>query len=117
MNEVTLIGNITGEIETKQVSEKFSVTSFSLATNESYKSGNEWKKHVEYHNINVYNRLGQKIQQEASKGSKIFLRGKIRKEEYTDRQGNKKYYYKIVADLVEVMTKSNSQTTSDNLPY
>ncbi len=55
LNKAIIIGNLTRDPETKALPSGVSVTSFSLATNNTYKDkdGNK-QEDVEYHNVVVF---------------------------------------------------------------
>jgi single-strand DNA-binding protein len=90
VNKVILVGNIGKDIEVKAINETTKVGKFSLATNETYrdKSGVLQKK-TEWHNIEVWSPiLSDGLVPYLTKGTQIYLEGKIQSREYVDPKDN-----------------------------
>lgn len=86
-NSVTLIGNL-GKDPVKKGSKQNSVTSFSLATNESYNNKDGEKITVtQWHRCVAFGKKADTLVQYAKKGSKLALQGKIKYDRYTDKDG------------------------------
>ncbi len=104
VNKVILIGYVGQEPDFKQLDGGAKVASFSLATNETYKS-KEGKKveHTDWHNIVVWNRLAEIVEQYVSKGDKLFIEGKIRTRSYENQQGEKRYITEIFASSLKML--------------
>jgi len=114
MNKVTLLGRIGKDPETRTF-ENGSVTSFPMATSESYKDkeGNR-KEKTEWHNISAWGKLGEIIAQYFKKGDPILIEGKITYREY-EKDGNKRFITEIIANSFEFLPKSGgSEGKSDN---
>lgn len=120
LNEVKLIGNITQDIEVKKTPNGNSVTNFGLATNRSYKMGDEWKEETAFHNIVVWGNDSDYLGQRAKKGTRIFVSGRLQTRSWDGNDGEKKYRTEIVADKVILLDRyergqgegSSNQTSS-----
>lgn len=95
LNKVTLIGNLGQNPELKQVGDDNQVCNFSLAT--SYKDKTEW------HRITCWNRLAENCSQYLSKGSKVYIEGRLETRKWTDKDGNTRYTTEIVAHEVKFL--------------
>lgn len=104
LNKVMLIGNLTRDPEIKTVGDS-QVTSFSIATNESYKDkqGNKVDK-AEYHNIVAWGKLANIISQYCTKGSKVYIEGKLETQSW-EKEGVKQYKTIIKAYTVQFLNK------------
>lgn len=113
LNKVMLIGNLGRDGETRVTSSNVSVTSFSIATENSYKGkdGN-WVNETTWHNIVSWN-LSDYFKEVLKKGSKVYVEGRIQTDNYTDKDGIKKYSTKIVTDrIIPLDGRGDSSSTS-----
>lgn len=99
LNKVMLIGNLGSDPELRYTQNGTPVTSFSLATNESYKGkdGNMVEK-TEWHRIVAFQHIAETLAQYLKKGRKIYLEGKLQTRSWDDKDGSKKYMTEIVVD-------------------
>jgi single-strand DNA-binding protein len=103
INKVILVGNVGADPEVKYTPSGIPVGKFSLATNERFKDkSGEWQDRTEWHNIVAWQRLAEIVGEYVSKGSKVYIEGKLQTSSWDDRRsGEKKYRTEIVArDLV-----------------
>jgi len=99
VNKVILVGNLGKDPEVKYTPSGVPVAKFSLATNERYKDkGGEWQERTDWHNIIAWQRLAEVVGEYVSKGSKVYIEGKLQTSSWEDRQsGERKYRTEIVA--------------------
>jgi single-strand DNA-binding protein len=103
VNKVILVGNLGKDPEVKYTPSGVPVAKFSLATNERFKDkAGEWQDRTEWHSIVAWQRLAEIVGEYVSKGSKVYIEGRLQTSNWEDRQsGEKKYRTEIVAwDLV-----------------
>ncbi len=114
LNKVMLIGNLGRDSETRVTSSNVSVTSFSIATENSYKGkdGN-WVNETTWHNIVSWN-LSDYFKEVLKKGSKVYVEGRIQTDSYTDKDGIKKYSTKIVSDKIIPLDGRGDSSSSSN---
>lgn len=98
LNKVMLIGNLGQDAETRFTTNNLSVTSFSVATSNSYKGkdGN-WVNETTWHNIVSFN-LPDFYKESLKKGKKFYVEGRIQKRDYTDKEGVKRYITEIISE-------------------
>jgi single-strand DNA-binding protein len=99
VNKVILIGNLGRDPEVRRMGSGDPVTSFSLATTESWrdKASGERKDRTEWHNVVIFNEnLGKIAEQYCKKGSKVYLEGQLQTREFTDRDGNQRKVTEVV---------------------
>ena len=82
------------------------VTEFSVATNRRYKDrdGN-YQDAVDYHNIVVFGRQAETVNQYLKKGSGAFVEGRLQTRSW-EKDGQKHYRTEIVADRVQFGPRS-----------
>lgn len=100
LNKIMLIGNLGRDAETRFTTSNVSVTSFTLATTNSYKGkdGN-WVNETTWHNIVSFN-LSDYFKESLKKGRKFYVEGRLTKRDYTDKDGIKRYATDVVADKI-----------------
>lgn len=107
LNQATIVGNLTKDVEKKALPNGQSVASFSVATNRVWKDkeGNK-KEDVEFHNIVVFGRTADTCHQYLTKGQGVLIIGRICTRSWEDKtSGEKKYRTEIVADTVQFGNK------------
>lgn len=109
-NQVTLIGNLGKDPESKTLSTGTLVCVFSLATTSKRKDASgQTTEETQWHNIVVWSKLAEICQQYLKKGSKAMIQGTIKYSEY-EKDGVKKYRTEIHAtDMKMLDTKAASE--------
>jgi single-strand DNA-binding protein len=104
VNKVILIGNLGKDPELRYTPGGQPVATFSLATTErrTDKSGQR-KETTEWHNIVVFGKTAEIVNQYLKKGRSCYLEGKITYRSWDDRDGNKKYKTEIIANTVQFL--------------
>ena len=99
VNKVILVGRLGRDPETRYTGSGQAVANFSVATDESYKDRNgERQKRTEWHKIVVWGKQAEIAQQYLTKGSLIFIEGRIQSREWQDKEGQKRTSFEIVAN-------------------
>ena len=112
LNKVSLIGNLGKDPEIQYLEGNITVAKISLATTESYKDKNGIShSSTEWHNVVLWRGLADLAKNYLSKGSLIFVEGKIKTRSYDDKEGNKKYVTEIIGEELLLLDK---KTSSDN---
>jgi single-strand DNA-binding protein len=109
-----LIGNLGRDAETRFTTSNVSVTSFTMATTNSYKGkdGN-WLNETTWHNIVGFN-LSDYYKENLKKGKKFYIEGRITKRDYTDKEGIKRYSTDVVAEkIIPLETASGDSSTNE----
>lgn len=111
VNKAIIVGNLTRDIELKYTPNNTPVTSFSIATNDSWTNNNgEKMESVEYHNCVAWNKLAEICNQILKKGSKVYIEGKLQTRSW-EKDGNKFYKTEInVRDLVLLNSPRDAQS-------
>ncbi len=104
VNKVILIGNVGQDPEVRYVEQNVPVANFSLATTERYTTKDGQKaESTEWHRIVVWRGLATVVEKYVKKGSKLYVEGRLRTREWTDKDGNKRYVTEIFADSLEML--------------
>ena len=95
-NLVVLTGRLTADPELKTTPNGISVTSFSIAVSRRYRSGEETQ--ADFINIVAWRQNAEFITKYFKKGNMIGIEGAIQTRRYTDKNGNNRTAFEIVAD-------------------
>lgn len=95
-NRVQLVGNLgmTPEIVTFENGKK--IAKFTVATNETFGTGNNVKTETQWHNVVAWGKLADIAQEHLDKGSEVAMEGKITYRNYENKEGEKKHITEIV---------------------
>lgn len=105
LNEVNLLGTLGKDAETRFVGNGTAVTNFSLATEHRYKKGEEWVSETTWVPVVLWG--AEKLAAYLTKGSKVFVKGRLSIRSYEDKNGDKKYITEVVADSQSVVLCSS----------
>lgn len=116
LNKVMIIGRLGRDPELKRTASGQAVANFSVATSEKYtdKSGSKHES-TEWHNVVAWGKLAEIIEQYVSKGSQIYVEGKLQTRSWDDSNGVKKYKTEIVCSSMQMLGgRNNSQGSNSN---
>ena len=99
LNKVMLIGNVGRDPELKHTPSGIPVTSFNLATTDSWKdrAGN-LQEHTDWHTVVAWRGLAEICQKLVKKGARIYVEGKLQTRNFEDKNGIRKHIVEILAD-------------------
>jgi single-strand DNA-binding protein len=104
VNKVILIGRVGRDPEVRYISSGAPVASFSVATDESFKSKNgEQQQHTEWHKVVAWNKLAEICGEYLTKGKLVYIEGSIRSRQWEDQSGNKRTSYEIIARNMQML--------------
>lgn len=99
LNRVTLIGNVGKDPEIRSMNSGDKVANFSIACTESWKdkASGEKKERTEWVNIVVWgDGLIGVLEKYVSKGSKLYVEGKLQTRKWEDQDGKDRYTTEVV---------------------
>ena len=105
LNKVVVMGVLGRDPETKQFPNGGSITTFSVATSESWKdkTTGERKQTTEWHRITTNNRLAEIASKYLKKGGKVYVEGSLRTRKWKDQSGSEKEITEIRADELQLL--------------
>lgn len=99
LNTAILMGRLTADPELRHTPNNVAVTSFTLACDRSYvKAGAE--RQVDFIDIVAWRNTAEFVSRYFRKGQLVAVQGSIQTRTYTDKDGNKRKAFEIVADNV-----------------
>jgi single-strand DNA-binding protein len=107
LNSVSLIGNITNDINVRYTPNGKAVANFGMATNRRYKlsDSTEWKDQATFHNIVMFGNSVEMFSQRAHKGTRVYIQGYIQTRNWQDKEGKTQYKTEIVVDKVILLDR------------
>jgi single-strand DNA-binding protein len=97
-NKVIIVGNLGRDPELRYTAQGTPVCTFSVATNERRKDKNgEMQDHTTWFRITLWNRQAETASQYLQKGRQVYIEGRLRVEEYVDRDGKPRHSLEVHA--------------------
>lgn len=118
VNKAILIGRLGADPEIRYTPDGTQVTNLNVATNEQWKDKNgEKQERTEWHKVVTFRRLAEICGNYLSKGSLVYLEGRIQTRSWDDKEGNKRYTTEIVASEMRMLErKGQGQGQGSNYP-
>lgn len=106
LNEVRLIGRVGKDPEVRFAQSGTAFANFSLATSEKWtdKNTGEKKELTEWSRCSAFGKLAEIIGEYVKKGSLIYVGGRLRTEEWEDKDGIKRSTTKIIVDQMRLLS-------------
>jgi single-strand DNA-binding protein len=98
-NLVALTGRLTADPELKMTTNGISVCSFTIAVDRRVKSGED--KQTDFINIVTWRGSAEFVSKYFKKGNVIGIEGAIQTRKYTDKDGNNRTTFEVVANNVQ----------------
>jgi len=105
-NKVFILGNVTRDPETRALPSGQPVASFGMATNRFFSDQSGQKKQeAEFHNVVAFGKLADIVSRYLTKGSLVFIEGRIKTRNWQNQQGVKQYRTEIIAETLQLGPK------------
>ncbi len=110
VNKVILIGTLGRDPDMRYTTKGQPVCTLNVATNEGYKDKNSGQQvdRTEWHRVEAFGRLAEVMGEYLRKGSKCYIEGKLKTDEY-EKDGVKRYSTKILARDLTMLTPKSEQ--------
>lgn len=99
LNNVVLMGRLTANPEVKHTANDVAVTSFTLAVDRSYVKAGE-NRQTDFIDVVAWRKTAEFVHKHFFKGQLVAVQGTLQARNYTDKEGNKRKIYEVVADNV-----------------
>ena len=104
INKAILVGNLGQDPDLNFTQAGKGVCNFTLATNETWKDKEGQKQErVEWHRVVVWGAQGKACGEHLTKGSQVYVEGRLQTRDWEDKDGNKRYTTEIVAAKVNFL--------------
>jgi len=116
-NKVLLMGNLTRDPEVRYIPSGSAVATFSIAVNRVYKDqAGAKKEEVTFVRIVVWGRRAEVCGQYLSKGSPVFVEGRLKSRSWQTPEGQTRTAMEVVADSVQFLRGAAGGAKTQSAP-
>jgi len=118
VNKVVLVGHLGGDPETRFAVSGSAVSTFNIATNESWKnSDGEFQDKTEWHRCVIFGKLAESASKVLKKGQLVYLEGKLQTRKWDDKEGMTRYTTEVVCDMFTMLGRKVGTDDLDEMPW
>lgn len=120
LNKVLLLGNLSREVDLRHTQGGNAVCEFGLAVSRKFTSNGQQQEEVCFVDIEVWGKIAENCKQYLSKGSQVAVEGRLKLEQWEDRNGGgKRSKLKVLAENVQFIgsRRDDNSNRSDNGGY
>ncbi len=105
MNKITIIGNLGRDPEMRYMQSGDAVTNFSVATNRRYRTRDgQQRDETEWFNVSAWGRLAEITNQYLSRGSQVYVEGRLSSRMYQTQTGETRVSLDVRASEVQFLS-------------
>ena len=108
INNLTLIGRLTKDVELKYTPANQAVAQFTLAVNRTFKNANG-ERESDFINCVIWRKSAENFANFVKKGALIGITGRIQTRNYENTQGQRVYVTEVVAENFQMLESRNQQ--------
>jgi single-strand DNA-binding protein len=109
VNKAILVGNLGKDLELRHTGNQTAVCTLNIATTERFKDASgSWTDRTEWHSVVVFGKQAENCCQYLSKGSQVYVEGRIQTRKWQDKEGRDRYTTEIVANSVQFLGKKGA---------
>ncbi|HKR10907.1 MAG TPA: single-stranded DNA-binding protein [Pyrinomonadaceae bacterium] len=113
-NRIVIVGNLGRDPELRYTAQGTPVCTFSLATNERRKDRNgEMQDQTTWFRVTLWNRQAETASQYLQKGRQVYIEGRLRVEEYIDRDGKPRQSLEVTATDMQFIGQRGDENFSE----
>jgi single-strand DNA-binding protein len=112
LNKVFLIGNLTRDPELRYIPSGAAVATFTVAVNRVYKTQTgEKKEQTSFLRVVVWGRRAEVCGEYLSKGSPVFVEGRLQSRDWEGQDGQKRNTVEVIADNIQFLRGGDKQAS------
>ena len=108
INNLTLIGRLTKDVELKYTPANQAVAQFTLAVNRTFKNANG-ERESDFINCVIWRKSAENFANFVKKGALIGITGRIQTRNYENAQGQRVYVTEVIAENFQMLESRNQQ--------
>jgi single-strand DNA-binding protein len=105
INRVILIGNLVRDVDLRYSKKGTAVANFTLAVNDGYGEN----KTVDFISVTAWGKTAENVANYCSKGSRVAVDGRIKQQNYEDKNGNRREKVYINAQQIMFLNTRQQQ--------
>ena len=115
VNKSIIVGNLGNDPDVRSMPNGNAVTRISVATSETWKDrdSGQSNERTEWHRIVFFNRLAEVAGQYLKKGSKVYVEGQLRTNQW-EKDGQKHYTTEIIAREMQMLDGKGDNSGQSN---
>ena len=117
MNVICLLGRLTADPELRHTASQIPVTSFTVAVDRAFQPKGSEQRQADFIPVVAWRNTAEFVCRYFHKGQRIAVNGSLQSRQYTDKEGNKRTAYEVVADNVYFAESKNASGPSTGARY
>ena len=113
MNVICIMGRLTADPELRHTASQVPVTSFTLAVDRAFQPKGSEQRQADFIPVVAWRNTAEFVCRYFRKGQKMAVKGELQSRQYTDREGNKRTAYEVVADQVYFAGPKQAKPSAD----
>ena len=109
INNVTLVGRMTRDVELRYTPQNQAVATFTLAVNRNFKNQNG-EREADFINCVIWRQQAENLANWAKKGALIGITGRIQIRSYENQQGQRVYVTEVVAEQFQLLESQKERS-------
>jgi single-strand DNA-binding protein len=96
-NSVTIVGNLTRDVEMRYTQGGLAIAEVGLAVNDRVKKGDQWEEETSFFDVTIFGRTAEIANEYLSRGSSVLIDGRLKQDRW-EQEGQKRSKVKIICD-------------------
>jgi len=115
INKVILIGNLGADPEVRYTQNGTAVATFRVATTERWKGQDgQTQEQTEWHSIVAWNKQAEICKEYLSKGSRVFIEGKLQTRKWQDKDGHDRFTTEVIMRELKMLSPRHGGQQNGN---
>lgn len=116
LNRIDIMGRLTRDPELRRTGSGIAVANFTVAVERDF-SGQDGNKETDFIDCVAWRQTGEFVSKYFKKGSMIVVSGRLQSRKWTDKDGNKRTAWEVLADNVYFGSSKNESAGSSANSY
>lgn len=120
INTVTIVGNLTKDMELKYTAGGMAIGTFTIAVNRDIKRDGEWVKEAAFFEVSAFGKQPENLKPYMTKGKQVGIEGFLKQDRWVDQQTQQnRSKVTIVANNIQLLggKDSGAQAAADDNPF
>ena len=114
-NKIIIAGNLSRDIELRYTQGGNAIANTAIATSRRFTQNGEKREEVCFVDVTFFSRSAEIANQYLHKGSKILIEGRLKFDQWTDNNGQKKSKHSVVVETMQMLgTKDNNSENTNS---
>ena len=114
LNKVMLTGYLGADPEMRYTPQGSAVTTFRVASGRTWKSADGTQHDdTEWFRIVAWDKLGEICNQYLTKGTRVYVEGRLQTRKWQDKEGQDRYTSEVIASDMIILSSKQDRPTSD----